>query len=175
MSSPSCPVRALLTASASSPVSKQGVAHARPGVEVLVGYADDVFDPTECERLANEQIDRGSDVVFVEAEQCGLGALVVARMRGVWAAGGYDDGVTRGSHVLLITGKDWARALFGAINDYVLEATRLGEDVELGLDDEYAVGFDRDGSLSPVVSESLWSRVVLRCSEIRQRAAASSS
>ena len=45
---------------------------------MIVGYADDVSDPTECERLANEQIDRGSDVVFVEAEHCGLGALAVA-------------------------------------------------------------------------------------------------
>jgi len=39
-------------------------------------------------------------------------------------------------------------------------------------DDYYAVGVD---NRSPVVSESLWSRVVLRCSEIRQRAAASES
>jgi basic membrane protein A len=153
---------------------KDGVAHAQPGVDVLVGYADDVFDPTDCERLANEQIDRGSDVVYVEAGLCGRGALVVAQMRGVWAAGGYDDAVRPGAHVLLLTGKDYGRALFSAIQDYVLKATRFGEDIELGIEDDYAMGFD-GGNLNSVVSESLWSKVVRRCSEIRQRAAASSS
>jgi basic membrane lipoprotein Med (substrate-binding protein (PBP1-ABC) superfamily) len=153
---------------------KDGVAHAQPGVDVLVGYADDVFDPTDCERLANEQIDRGSDVVYVEAGLCGRGALVVAQMRGVWAAGGYDDAVRPGAHVLLLTGKDYGRALFSAIQDYVLKATRFGEDIELGIEDDYAMGFD-GGNLKSVVSESLWSKVVRRCSEIRQRAAASSS
>ncbi|CAN5245156.1 hypothetical protein BH20ACT13_BH20ACT13_25480 [soil metagenome] len=41
------------------------------------------LDRTRCERVANRQIDAGSDVIFAIAGQCGLGALAVARTRGV--------------------------------------------------------------------------------------------
>lgn len=150
---------------------EEGVTSARPGVSILVDYASDSSDPTECEELANEQIDRGSDVVFAAAGPCGLGAIAVARLRGVWAVGGSEDGVVPGAHVLATTYKDLERAVYAAIQDVMLGATRFGQDLVLGLDDAYAVGVDT----SPVVSESLWSKVVLRCSEIRQRAAASES
>ena len=41
---------------------------------------------TACEQIANEQIDAGSDVVFVDAGRCGLGALAVAT-----ASGGFGE------------------------------------------------------------------------------------
>ena len=148
-----------------------GVEQARASVAVQVGYAQDSVDTTECERIANKQIDAGSDVLFVEAGRCGLGALAVARLRGVWAVGGYDDGVYPAPNVLASTYKDWERALWTAIGGYATDTLVSGEDVVLGLDDNYAVGVDQ-GNLSSVVSESLWSKVVRRCSELRQRAAA---
>ncbi len=145
-----------------------------PAVTVEVGYAQDSVDPTDCERIANEQIDAGSDIVFVEAGLCGLGAVAVARIRGVWAVGGYDDGVYPAPNVLATTYKDWERALWTVIGAYAADTLVSGEDLVLGLDDNYAVGVDQ-GNLNSVVSESLWSKVVRRCSELRQRAAAEKS
>ena len=107
---------------------EQGVLHARPNVSILVGHISDPSDPTECERLANEQIDQGSDVVFVAAGRCGLGAIAVARLRGVWAVGDEGDGVPPGAHVLAITYKQFERAVFAAIQDVQLNATRFGQD-----------------------------------------------
>jgi basic membrane lipoprotein Med (substrate-binding protein (PBP1-ABC) superfamily) len=70
----------------------RGVRRALPDVRVLVDYSGDADDRTPCERLANKQIDRGSDVVFSIASRCGAGALAVTRARGVWAAA--DDTVS---------------------------------------------------------------------------------
>ena len=80
-----------------------------------------------------------------------------------------------GSHVLLITDKDSGgpcspRSATTPSRRRVSARTSV-----LGLDDEYAVGFDRDGSLSPRrLGVSLVEGARIRCSEIRQRAAASS-
>jgi DNA-binding SARP family transcriptional activator len=150
---------------------KQGVERARPGVSVLVGHAKDPTDPTECERLANEQIDRGSDVVLVDAASCGLGAVAVARMRGAWAIGG-EGFVPAGPHVLATTYKNYDAAVTAALQDLLLKPIQPGADLVLGLDDGYAVGVEH---LSPVVPERLWSRVVLQCSKIRQQVRASES
>jgi DNA-binding SARP family transcriptional activator/basic membrane lipoprotein Med (substrate-binding protein (PBP1-ABC) superfamily) len=70
---------------------EHGFELARPGHRVLVSYTHEHVDPTACERIANEQIDAGSDVVFVHSGPCGRGALAVAKARGVWAISG--DGV----------------------------------------------------------------------------------
>jgi DNA-binding SARP family transcriptional activator len=150
---------------------KQGVEHAKPGISVLVGHVEDPADPTECERLANEQIDHGSDVVLVDAGKCGLGAVAVARMRGVWAIGG-EGLVPVGPHVLATTYKNYDHAVVAAIQDLLLGSAQYGEDLVLGLDDEYAVGVEH---LSPAVPERLWSRVTSECSTIRQRLEASES
>jgi basic membrane lipoprotein Med (substrate-binding protein (PBP1-ABC) superfamily) len=150
---------------------KQGVESARPGVSVLVGHAKDPSDPTECERLANEQIDRGSDVVLVDAGSCGLGAVAVARMRGAWSIGG-EGLVPAGPHVLATTYKNYDAAVTAALQDLLLNPIQPGADLVLGLDDGYAVGVEH---LSPVVPERVWSRVVLQCSKIRQQVRASES
>lgn len=149
---------------------EKGVEQARGGsVAVRVDYVDG-SNLMACERAANDQIDAGSDVVFVDAGHCGLGALAVARTRGVWGIGGYEDGVAPGPHVLAITYKDYERAIGWALDELGLDDFRSGEDDILDLNDNYAVGID-DTSLNPVVSGSIWSKVVHRCSQIRQNAA----
>jgi basic membrane lipoprotein Med (substrate-binding protein (PBP1-ABC) superfamily) len=75
-----------------------------------------------------------------------------------------------GPHVLAVTYKDWDRAITNLMADFEVDTLLTGEDLVLGLDDDYAVGVD-NGNLSPVISESLWSKVVHRCSELRQRVA----
>ena len=90
----------------------EGVRGSRPGVRVRVDYSGEVSDPTRCERLANEQIDAGSDVVYVAAGgKCGRGALVVARMHGVWAAGPEDNGAQLGPNTLVMTYKELSTAV----------------------------------------------------------------
>jgi DNA-binding SARP family transcriptional activator/basic membrane lipoprotein Med (substrate-binding protein (PBP1-ABC) superfamily) len=149
---------------------ERGVERARgPEVSIRVDYVE-ASNLTACERVANDQIDAGSDVVFVDAGHCGLGALAVARTRGVWGIGAYEDGVDPGPHILAITYKDYEHAIGWALDEFGLGDFRSGKDDVLGLNDNYAVGID-DTNLNPVVAGAIWSKVVHRCSQIRQATA----
>ena len=55
-----------------------------PGIKVFENYSYDLSDRSKCERLASDQIDRGSVVVFADAGACGAGALSAAETRRVW-------------------------------------------------------------------------------------------
>jgi DNA-binding SARP family transcriptional activator/basic membrane lipoprotein Med (substrate-binding protein (PBP1-ABC) superfamily) len=142
-----------------------GVRRARRDVRVRVDYVSRA-DLATCERVANRQIDAGSDVVFVDAGYCGLGALAVARLRGVWGIGAYQDGVDPGPHVLAVFYKDYERATSIALDHFAIDDLPAGEDRVLGLNDDYAVGVDA-GNFNSAVPESVWSRVVRLCSTIR--------
>jgi DNA-binding SARP family transcriptional activator/basic membrane lipoprotein Med (substrate-binding protein (PBP1-ABC) superfamily) len=54
---------------------KAGARHARPNIRVLVTYTNTFINQGVCEAAANQQIHRGSTVVFDVAGECGLGAL----------------------------------------------------------------------------------------------------
>ncbi len=138
-------------------------------VEVRIDYVNG-SNLAECERVANEQIDAGSDVIFVDAGRCGLGALAVARLRGVWGIGGYDGGVKPGPHVLAMFYKDFDRAIKWTLSDYAVDALSPGRDKVLGLNEDYAVGVDA-GNLNSAIPESVWSSVVRLCSSIRSHTA----
>ena len=127
-----------------------------------------MLDPTVCERVANAQIDAGSDVVFAHSGRCGTGALAVARTRGVWAISG--DGVSEpaGGNVLGTIFKDWDNAVYTAVAAFA-EGTLPAGDVVLGLDG-YNVGLD----MSPTLPAGIGSRVVRLCSDIRLHAAQTS-
>ena len=135
-------------------------------VAVRVDYVDDT-NLTACERTANDQIDAGSDVVFVAAGHCGLGALAVARLRGVWGIGSYDDGVHLAPHILAVMYKDYEHAIATVLEEFALGDFRSGEDHTLGLNDNYAVGVE-DADRNAAVPESIWSKVVSLCSKIRE-------
>lgn len=87
---------------------RRGLRETSPGVKVRVDYVHELEDPTACERLSNTQIDEGSDVVFALAGRCGLGAIEVARIRGVWGVGAYEDGIGQRQrpHILMSTHMD---------------------------------------------------------------------
>jgi basic membrane protein A and related proteins len=152
----------------------RGVRRVLPDAEVLVDYSGDREDPTPCERLANSQIDRGSDVVFSLAGRCGSGAVAVARFRGVWAAA--DDSLELGTiardgafyldgpYLVQLT-KDHTRGAQRALDGYELGRLPAGKDLVLGLYDDYAVAanFGRD---VPPAAES---KVISLCSDMRQR------
>jgi hypothetical protein len=80
---------------------RRGAKHALPGVRVEVEYSKDFVDQPTCERIANRQIDRGSEVVFAPAGTCGLGALAAAAIRGVWGVGADADRSGLGDQVLV--------------------------------------------------------------------------
>jgi DNA-binding SARP family transcriptional activator/basic membrane lipoprotein Med (substrate-binding protein (PBP1-ABC) superfamily) len=140
----------------------RGVRNAVRGANVYVDYSRELDDPTSCEALANRRIDMGADVVFSAAGRCGLGALAVARFRGVWGTGASED-VEVSSHILTVTTKDWTRAAREAMYGLVFETLPRGRDLVLGLEDDYAVALQ----MSHAVPDRVESRVIHRCSEIR--------
>ena len=142
---------------------RRGLRSALPRVRVLVDYSNELVDPTACEHLANRQIDAGSDVVYALAGRCGHGALAVARVRGVWGIRAEEDGGPEGEYLLATTDKDWDRAATSLINAFAGESLPRGRDVVLGLADDYAVGLENAAS-----TNRFWSKVILRCSNIRR-------
>jgi basic membrane lipoprotein Med (substrate-binding protein (PBP1-ABC) superfamily)/DNA-binding SARP family transcriptional activator len=117
----------------------RGARAARPGTVVDVSYSGSFVDESICERIANRQIDGGSDVVFAAAGTCGFGALSAAAIRGVWAVGADADRSYLGSHILASTVKRYDRAVQLAVQGFVNRTLPSGHDVELGLDND-AVG-----------------------------------
>src|SRR5690349_7887186 len=77
-----------------------GARAANPGVTTLIGYTDSFLDPVKARTVALSQIAKGSRVVFQVAAACGLGALEVARERGVWGIGVDVDQSDLGPHIL---------------------------------------------------------------------------
>jgi DNA-binding SARP family transcriptional activator/basic membrane lipoprotein Med (substrate-binding protein (PBP1-ABC) superfamily) len=142
---------------------RQGARDAARDVEVRVDYAGELDDRTACEQLANRQIDDGSDVVFAVAGRCGLGAMAVARYRGVWSIGTDDLGVSSSPHVLAVSGKEWERDVMNTVLELAEGTLPHGRDRVLGLAADYAVTLD----LSRALPERVASAVMDRCTEIR--------
>lgn len=144
---------------------ERGVRQALPRITIRVDYTTSERDKTACERLANDQIDAGSDVVYAVAGDCSSPALAVAKLRGVWAIRVADDGVPDGPHIIATTHKRWGKAVTEALNGFALDALPRGRDRVLGLADDYAV--DAWGGSPPEV-HAAWSKVVRLCSKIRE-------
>ena len=142
---------------------RRGMRAARPGVKVRVDYSHELHKLTACERLANRQIDAGSDVVFAVAGRCGLGASEVARIRGVWSVGASEDGIRQRPHILAYTEKDWMHATLHAIKKLAYGMLPMGRDTVLGLEDDYAVILEYSDRVVPGPIGSL---VVSHCSKI---------
>jgi DNA-binding SARP family transcriptional activator/basic membrane lipoprotein Med (substrate-binding protein (PBP1-ABC) superfamily) len=151
---------------------ERGARRALPRVAVRVDLADDEGNKTACERIANDQIDAGSDVVFAIAGACSSPVLAVAKARGVWGIRTNDDAVPDGPHILATTYKHWERAVTEALNGLEWGTLPEGGDRELDLADDYAV--DSFGSDSPA-AHAAWSKVVRLCSRIREHSESGAS
>jgi DNA-binding SARP family transcriptional activator/basic membrane lipoprotein Med (substrate-binding protein (PBP1-ABC) superfamily) len=143
---------------------KRGARGAHPGVRFRVDYSHERVDRTACEGIANRQIDAGSDVILALAGRCGHGALAVARLRGVWGITTEDDRAPEGRHILATTYKNWETASLHVMNAFAVDTLPRGRDVVLGLADDYSVGVETFSG-----PDRIWSKVVDRCSTIRQR------
>ncbi len=142
---------------------RRGLRRANSRAEVRVAYSRSFENPGACERIANRHIDRGADLVLAVAGRCGLGALAVARTRGVWGVGAQDDGVDAADdHMLVVTYKEWDRVAFQGVEGLVLGTLPMGRELVLGLEDEYAAGFET----SYEAPQNLVSLTLERCSEI---------
>jgi len=112
---------------------RSGVRAALPGAVVLSRYSG-VFDKqAPCARIANRQIDSGSDIVFAPAGACSLGALSVAGIRGVWGIGVDEDVSYLGPQVLASTVKRFDRGIVVAAQLLTEGALPRGRDLVLGL------------------------------------------
>jgi DNA-binding SARP family transcriptional activator/basic membrane lipoprotein Med (substrate-binding protein (PBP1-ABC) superfamily) len=142
---------------------ERGLRRSGSRAELRIAYSHSLDDPTACERIANRQIDAGSDVVFAVSGRCSLGALEVAAIRGVWGVGAGDDGVEIDSHMLVVTHKEWERTAFDVVQRLVNGGFPAGEQLLLGLEDDYAAGLE----FSYYVPQKVESLTIERCSEIR--------
>lgn len=144
---------------------RRGARRAAGNLKVHVARVTDETDKTVCERLANDLIDRGADVIYAVAGECSSSVLAVVKLRGVWGMRANDDPYAYGPHILATTYKRWDRAVESALNGFTLGTLPAGRDVVLGLADDYAVDAWSSGLQE---SEAVWSRVVRLCSSIRQ-------
>ena len=141
----------------------KGALRALPSVDVRVDYAYEYDDREVCERIANEQIDAGSGVVFAAAGECGLGALSAAGIRGVWAVAGDEDRSHLGPHILASATKRFDRLVELSVSWYLEGRLPPGKDVELGLTED-AVAIV---GISPEVPDDVRRKVAQEAARLR--------
>jgi basic membrane lipoprotein Med (substrate-binding protein (PBP1-ABC) superfamily) len=112
-----------------------GARRALPDVEVRSDYSFEYDDQAACERIANQQIDAGSGVVFATAGDCALGALSAAAIRGVWGVASSEDRSHLGSHILASASQHYDRLVELTVSWYLEGRLPPAGDVELGLVD----------------------------------------
>ena len=126
---------------------RAGALKADPGVEVLNDYSYDFVAAPKCRRIALDQIEQGSRVVFDVAGSCGEGALEAAIDRSVWGIGVDTDHAALGRHILTSVVKRDGVALQVALRAFKAGQLPPSGTTSLGLR-EGAVAL---GKISPAV------------------------
>jgi basic membrane protein A and related proteins len=144
-----------------------GARRAVPGVVVDVRYSNNFDDQTVCEKIANDQIDKGSDVVFPVAGECGLGAIAAAGIRGVWAVGVDTDQSHLGSHVLASVAKRFDQVIEVTVRRFLEGTLPGGQTVGLGIEDD-AVGVV---GISTEVPSAIRTKLAREAARVRAREA----
>jgi basic membrane protein A len=147
---------------------ERGAKAARPTVDVRVDYSETFVDQPACERIANRQIDDGSDIVFAAAGQCGLGALSAAGIRGVWGVGVDRDQSYLGPHILVSVVKRFDRVVELIVRQYLEGALPVGRTVDLGLRED-AVGVV---GINPAVPADVRKKLARQVAVVRRMEAA---
>jgi basic membrane protein A and related proteins len=96
---------------------KAGAESVVPDIEVLNAYSQDFVDQAKCKEIALDQIDKGSQVVFQVAGQCGLGALDAAKEKSVQGIGVDVDQSFLGPHILTSAEKKIVNAVFATAEE----------------------------------------------------------
>jgi basic membrane lipoprotein Med (substrate-binding protein (PBP1-ABC) superfamily) len=143
----------------------RGARRALPSITVLTDYSNEFVRQAACQRIANRQIDDGSEIVFAPAGTCGLGALAAASVRGVLGVGADQDHSYLGGHILASTFKRLDRAVLDSIRWYIEGTLPRGREIVLALDDD-AVGVE---GIAPDVPTSIRRQVARVEAELRAR------
>jgi basic membrane lipoprotein Med (substrate-binding protein (PBP1-ABC) superfamily)/DNA-binding SARP family transcriptional activator len=143
----------------------RGAHRALPSITVLTDYSNEFVRQAACQRIANRQIDDGSEIVFAPAGTCGLGALAAASVRGVLGVGADQDHSYLGGHILASTFKRLDRAVLDSIRWYIEGTLPRGREIVLALDDD-AVGVE---GIAPDVPTSIRRQVARVEAELRAR------
>ncbi|MGL6278659.1 MAG: BMP family lipoprotein, partial [Gaiella sp.] len=145
-----------------------GVRRALPGAKILSDYSFEYDDQAICERIANQQIDAGSGVVFAVAGDCALGAFTAAAIRGVWGvASGGEDRSQFGPHILASGSLRYDRLVESTVSWYLEGRLPPGGDVELGLVDDAVALVD----INPDVPPEIRTKVAQEAARLRSQAA----
>jgi len=144
-----------------------GAKAADPKITLLRTYTNTFTDARPCANAASAQIDHGSEVVFNVAGGCGLGALAVAKQRGVYGIG-VDIDQSYISHRLILTSV--IKNLNVAVYDLAKRVARGHGRLRTGGNLSFTLRNDgvRLGRFSPVVSPSLRRKLASLARQIKQ-------
>ncbi len=130
----------------------QGAKKANPKITVLANYANDLTfnDQPKCAATADQQITKGTRVIFQVAGGCGLGALNEAKKAGIWGIGVDADQRYLGSFMMTSALKTVDRA--------VVDLTKLAYAGNLATQRDYNYNLRNNGvglgSVSPKIPKA---------------------
>jgi basic membrane protein A len=128
-----------------------GAKRADPRIRLLNAYSYDFLNPTKCKHAALDQIAHGSRVVFDVAGACGIGALEVAKRKGVYGIGVDIDQSYLGKFILTSVVKNLNVAVYDFAKLLVDGRLRTGGNLTFDLHN-HGVGL---GKFSPDISPAL--------------------
>jgi basic membrane protein A len=106
---------------------RAGAKKANPRVRYFEDYANDptFADQAKCKETAENQIERGTKIMFVVAGGCGLGAHAALRAEGLWGIGVDVDQAFLGRHILTSALKQVANAVFLTTQEFKANPSRF--------------------------------------------------
>ncbi|HJQ49433.1 MAG TPA: BMP family ABC transporter substrate-binding protein [Gaiellaceae bacterium] len=141
-----------------------GAKRADPKIRLLNAYTYDFVNQARCRHAALSQIAHGSQVVFDVAGACGLGALEVAKRKGVFGIGVDIDQHYLGKFILTSVVKNLNAAVYDLAKRLVAGRLRTGGNLSFDLRDR-GVGL---GAFSPQVPRTLRRELIPLAAQIRQ-------
>jgi basic membrane protein A and related proteins len=143
---------------------RAGARRADPRIKVPNAYTYDFVNPTKCRHAALDQIAHGSQVIFDVAGACGVGALKVAKRKGVFGIGVDIDQSYLGKYILTSVVKNLDSAVYALAKHLAAGRWRSGGNLSFNLRNR-GVGL---GKFSPEVPRTLRRKLVLLRTEIEQ-------
>jgi basic membrane protein A and related proteins len=110
-----------------------GAKAADPRIKLLNAYTNDFVNESKCRHAARSQIAAGSQVVFNVAGTCGLGALEVAKRKGVYGIGVDIDQSYLGKFILTSVVKNLDVAVYEFAKRLVQGRLRMGGNLDFDL------------------------------------------
>jgi basic membrane protein A len=106
---------------------RAGLKKANPGARYFEDFANDptFADQAKCKETAENQLERGTKIMFIVAGGCGLGAHAAVKAAGIWGIGVDVDQAFLGRHVLTSALKDVANAVFLTTKEFKANPSRF--------------------------------------------------